>query len=369
MAQLVYPGSLHTRFHHALGASYLLTQAVENLRVKGIVISEEEEEAATLAVLLHDVGHSPFSHSLEGELIQNVGHEELSCLIMARLNQQYEGRLNLALDIFTNKYPRPFLHELVSSQLDVDRLDYLRRDSFYTGVTEGSIGSDRIIKMLHVKDDKLVVEAKAIYSIEKFLLSRRLMYWQVYLHKTVVSAEQILIRIIRRARWLSLSGVKLHASPPLLYFLNNNPGKEDLDDEGLLLNYLLLDDSDILSATKCWQFEDDPILARLSGMLINRQLLGVKILNSPPGEEILQALKAATAKEFGISQDDASYFVFCDKVENSTYSNDSVNINILTKDGRLLDLAEASDQFDLSTLSRRVTKYFLLYPKQFSAIF
>ncbi|MGZ5242691.1 MAG: HD domain-containing protein [Bacteroidia bacterium] len=365
MTHYVYPGALHTRFHHALGAHHLLSLALENLKSKGIQISDEDCEGVSMAVLLHDIGHGPFSHALEKVLARDVHHEDISVLFMQYFNTAYKGRLENALAIFKGDHPKKFLHQLVSSQLDVDRLDYLKRDSFYTGVSEGVIGSDRIIKMLHVQDNELVVEAKGIYSIEKFLLARRLMYWQVYLHKTVVSAEQLLIKILERAQELAANGEELFATPAFRFFLYNQISGADFQSNSKVLDtFAQLDDYDVLASIKTWMQHPDFVLSTLCKKMINRQLYKCVFQNSPYTQEQLSQLQQQVVDTYNISPENASYFVFTDKVQNSTYSADSIAINILLEENKVRDIAEVSDQYDLHTLTRKVTKYFLCYPKE-----
>jgi HD superfamily phosphohydrolase len=366
MTHYVYPGALHTRFHHALGAVHLVSLALDSLRSKGVKISEEEAEGVSIAVLLHDMGHGPFSHTLEHIIAPGTTHEELSLAFMEHFNEVYKGKLDLAIPIFKGTYPRKFLHQLVSSQLDVDRLDYLRRDSFYTGVVEGNIGSDRIIKMMDVRDDELVIEAKGIYSIEKFLLARRLMYWQVYLHKTVVSAEQMLVKILKRARELAIQGQELFATPAFRFFLSG----EGLDG-GLKLNskvldtFARLDDFDVMASIKVWAHHPDFTLSTLCQKMIDRHLYKCTFSNDPVPAEHLDVLRQRALDHFPrLKPEEVDYFVFEDTVDNTLYSADSIKINILSDQNEVRDISEASDQYDLPTLTRQVTKYFLCYPKE-----
>jgi hypothetical protein len=369
LTHLVYPGALHTRFHHAIGAYHLMNMALDSLRSKGVAISGEECEAVSIAVLLHDIGHGPFSHALEGKLIQDIHHEEVTLMMMEKLNEQFNGRLSLAIEIFKGNYPKEFLHQLVSSQLDVDRLDYLRRDSFYTGVIEGSIGVDRIIQMMDVADNNLVIEAKGIYSIEKFLLARRLMYWQVYLHKTVLSAEQMLVKIIDRARELCKRGESLFATPAFSYFLCGEIDREAFqNDSETLSTFAALDDVDVLASVKTWANHSDLILSDLCSRLINRQLLKISLSNDPFHGTQINAARQALSEQTGIPFGETDYFIYSDKVANTTYAADDIKINIQLKDGSVKDIAEVSDQYDLNTLTRKVTKYYLCYPAQFTAI-
>ena len=367
MTNLVYPGALHTRFHHALGAMHLMTEAIDVLRSKDIEISAEEAEAVTIAILLHDIGHGPFSHALEHSIAKSISHEDLSALLMERLNTQYAGRLSLAIRIFNNQYRKKFLHQLVSSQLDMDRLDYLKRDSFFTGVSEGVISSDRIIKMLTVKNDELAVEEKGIYSIEKFIIARRLMYWQVYLHKTVVAAENMLVNILKRAKDLSSQGEELFATPALAVFLKNNYQKKDfLEYPGLLETFALLDDYDIFASVKVWMHHDDKILSGLCKSLVERRLFKIELTKEKISPAYRQQLIEKTAKKFRITEKEASYYVCTGEVENSAYKTNIVKINILMNDGKVLDIAEASDQMNTDVLSKTVKKYFICYPKTLS---
>lgn len=361
---LVYPGANHHRFHHALGAAHLMTLALDNLESRGHSISTEERTAATAAILLHDIGHGPFSHALEHDLLNKVGHEDLSLLFMEKLNEEMDGRLSMCIDMFTKKYPRKFFSQLVSSQLDVDRLDYLKRDSFYTGVSEGVVGSQRIIKMLDLHDDELVVEEKGIYSIEKFLVARRLMYWQVYLHKTVVAAEFLLVSIIRRAKHLVRSGGEVFGSPTLLYFLSTDvSSKVFRESEEALNHFALLDDYDVMSAMKVWMNHEDKTLSMLCQMMVDRRLPKIRIKNSAPGTEEIQKYKDLVSKEYQLNDQEAAYFVMSGKLINSAYDQEEENIRIKYKDGSLKDVVEASDNFNLSALSEPVEKYFLMVPR------
>ena len=364
MTHLVYPGALHTRFHHALGAMHLMCMSIETLRNKGHQISEEEEEAVIVAILLHDIGHGPFSHALEQTIVEGISHEDISTLMMERLNEQFGNRLTMAIEIFNGTYHRKFLHELVSGQLDMDRMDYLNRDSFFTGVSEGVISFDRIIKMLNVVDDHIAVEEKGIYSIEKFLIARRLMYWQVYLHKTVVSAEQLLSKILKRARELSLAGEKLFATPALGHFLVNKISKEDfLNSEEHVQEFASLDDNDIMSAIKVWGDHDDFILSCLCSMLMQRNLYHVDITNDRPAEKLIRDLSEKAANKFPVAKDEVEYFVFSDIITNNAYKPGNSSIRILMKSGEVQDIAQASDTPSLEALSTTVTKYILCYTK------
>ncbi|MXV14893.1 HD domain-containing protein [Hufsiella ginkgonis] len=365
MTYLVYPGAIHSRFHHALGAMHLICLAIETLRSKGADISEEEEEAATVAILLHDIGHGPFSHALEHTIVEGISHEHISSLLMKKLNEEFNGRLTMAIEIFARRHPKKFLYQLVSGQLDIDRMDYLNRDSFFTGVSEGVIGFDRIIKMLDVKDDHLVVEEKGIYSIEKFLIARRLMYWQVYLHKTVIAAEQLLVKILERARELASAGTHLFATPDFAHFLYHSITRRDFNSDPVHLEcFARLDDFDIYTSVKVWTRESDPILSTLCNNLVNRKLYQVEITNTSPPEELVEALAAEAMERYHVDEDEASYFVFTDTIKNNAYLTGNGNINLLMKDGSVRDIAEASDNANLEALAKTVKKYILCYDKQ-----
>ncbi|MFY8171077.1 MAG: HD domain-containing protein [Sphingobacteriaceae bacterium] len=364
LTHLVYPGALHTRFHHALGAMHLMGIALETLKNKGVIITEEEAEGVTIAILLHDIGHGPFSHALESCIVPGVQHEALSVLIMHRLNKYFNGKLTLAIAIFENKYEKKFLHQLVSSQLDMDRLDYLNRDSFYTGVSEGVIGFDRILKMLQVVNDELVVEEKGIYSIEKFLISRRLMYWQVYLHKTVIAAEQLLVKIFQRAKAIANNGVPLFASPSFNLLLANKISTDAFCENELYLDaFMKLDDSDLFSAIKVWSEHEDPILAKLCKLLIDRKLFTIEMQNEAFTQKSIQVHKDKLTVSFPLTAQEQDYFVFSGKITNNAYNMEVGKINILTKSKGLIDIADASDNLNLSALSKTVEKYFICYPK------
>ncbi|MEZ5172471.1 MAG: HD domain-containing protein [Bacteroidia bacterium] len=368
LTDYVYPGAHHTRFHHALGALHLMNLAIESLRSKGHDISEAESLGARIAILLHDIGHGPFSHALEHSIIDGIHHERLSLLFMQQLNRHFGGRLDMAIAIFTDSHPKRFLHQLVSSQLDVDRLDYLNRDSFYTGVTEGTVGSDRIIKMLEVVDDQLVVEEKGIYSIEKFLLARRLMYWQVYLHKTVLSAENLLVHVLRRAKNLVGKGVVVNATESLAFFLRQSrDGISKLSGEELAQRFARLDDYDIFASAKDWMNHSDPILSELSSRLIDRRLFKIRLDNRPIPAEVLDGLKQSWVNQ-GYSEEETDYFVFGGQITNSAYNTGEEKINILMKNGEVMDIREASDQMRLSLLSESVRKYFYCYPKELESL-
>lgn len=364
MTHLVYPGALHTRFHHALGAMHLMSLAIEVLKGKGHEITREEEEAATIAILLHDIGHGPFSHALEHSLVSGIQHEAISMLIMEKLNDDFKGRLTPAINIFKGICSKKFLHQLISSQLDLDRMDYLNRDSFFTGVSEGVISFDRIIKMFNVVGDELVIEEKGIYSIENFLISRRLMYWQVYLHKTVIAGEQLLVKLLERAKELALAGQELFATPALSHFLKHTVSEKDfLEKPEHLSNFLRLDDQDIFASVKVWQDHQDLILSSLCRMLTTRNLYRIEITNEAPDQQRLERLKENAASVFKISQEEASYFVFTDVIRNRAYNAGTSNINILKKNNVLIDIAKASDLSNLESLDKTVKKHILCYPR------
>ena len=367
MGHLVYPGALHTRFHHALGAMHLMGQAIDTLRVKGHAISDEEALGAAIAILLHDVGHGPFSHALEHSLVEGIGHEDVSALVMDRLNAGMGGELGPGLRIFRDKHPRHALHQLVSSQLDVDRMDYLNRDSFYTGVSEGVIGGDRIIKMLEIVDDRLVVEEKAIYSIEKFIVARRLMYWQVYLHKTVVACELMLVEALRRAKQLAMSGTTVFASPALQRFLGARLTRASFEDPAVLNDFLRLDDNDIMGAVKVWMGHADPVLARLSGDLVERRNLRIRLRDIPWDPSRIERIKQAVAQKLGIPLADADHFVLTGSIVNNAYDPAKDRIELLYKDGTLRDIAEASDNLGIQALARPVEKFYLAWPRWMGA--
>ncbi|KAB1071295.1 HD domain-containing protein [Tamlana haliotis] len=362
MSYLVYPGAHHTRFHHAIGCVHLMQQAVNVLRFKGVIISEEEETGLYAAILLHDIGHGPFSHAMEHSIVNNVSHEEISLLFMERLNIEFNGSLTLAIQIFKGEYPRKFLFQLISSQLDMDRADYLKRDSFYTGVAEGNINSERLITMLNVVEDELVVEEKGIYSVEKFIIARRLMYWQVYLHKTGLVAEQLLIRVLQRAKELHDAGVYLSASKALMYFLNNKITLDNFNEETLDV-FAQLDDYDVISAMKEWQLHSDFVLSELCQMIINRNLLKIKVRNKSIKNDSLEKRTTALMNSYNISREEARYFVFTGQISNQAYHIKDKRINILHKSGKIQDIVKASDQLNLKALSKPVTKYYICYPK------
>jgi uncharacterized protein len=359
-AYLIYPGAVHSRLHHSLGAYHLMCNALSELKSKGVEISASEELGAKVAILLHDVGHGPFSHALENELIKDVHHEAISILLMKKLNDEFNGQLQTAIDIFTNKHPKKFLHQLVSGQLDVDRMDYLNRDSFFTGVAEGVIGYDRIIKMLTVKDGDLMVEEKAIYSIEKFLVSRRLMYWQVYLHKTVLSAEMMLVKIIRRAKELIVSGQKvIAATDELSFFLQ--PSNTGSPIEHHLETFCRLDDHDVMATIKNWSQHPDKILAMLCRSLVERKLLKVKLQAEPFDKSLVSEKRKEACSTLGISEKESDYFVFTGEASNTTYDPGDERINILFKDGTIKDISKVDNALIQHNLNGAVKKYYICY--------
>ncbi|MBO9700971.1 MAG: HD domain-containing protein [Sporocytophaga sp.] len=367
LTDLVYPGALHTRFHHALGAMHLMGMALNRLRSRGHQISEEEKEAALAAILLHDIGHGPFSHALEKTLLSHIAHEKLSYLIMEKLNKEFNGKLDLTIKMFLNLYERKFFHQLISSQLDMDRMDYLKRDSFFTGVMEGTIGADRIIKMLDIVDDELVVEEKGIYSIENFLSSRRLMYWQVYLHKTTVCAEKMLIQIIRRAQHLSLTGENLFASEALNVFLQQKITLEDFtQNHHYLQAFTSLDDYDLWGAIKIWKNHKDPVLSLLCNQLLERKLFRIEISRTQFEEEKIEQLRKEVVKNLGLPEEHSEYFVVNGVLRNRAYLPVSNKINVLTKRGQVLDVAQAYDLPNIKAISKIVKKHYLCWPKNVS---
>jgi HD superfamily phosphohydrolase len=362
MSYLVYPGAHHTRFHHALGCMHIMQKAVQTLQFKGVSISEEEENALYIAILLHDIGHGPYSHAMEHSIVEEVHHEELSLLFMEQLNKEFDGKLALAIQVFKGEYHRKFMLQLISSQLDMDRMDYLKRDSFYSGVAEGNINSERLIQMMNVQDDYLVIEEKGIYSVEKFLVARRLMYWQAYLHKTSVVAELILTKILKRAKELTQKGIVLPCSESLQFFMQNKISLADFD-KSVLDKFSYLDDYDIMGAIKSWQFHDDFVLQSLCRMILNRDLLKIQMTDDKPNKENLLVIKNKYISLAGISDKEADYFVFKGKLKNQAYSKSSEPIRILKKDKTIEDVVEASDQLHLKALSKPVTKYFICFPK------
>lgn len=364
LTHLVYPGALHTRFHHALGAMHLMNRALDTLKSKGQEITEEEALGASIAILLHDIGHGPFSHALEFCLADGIHHEEISILLMEELNKQFGGKLSLGISIFKNEYPKKFLHQLVSSQLDMDRLDYLKRDSFYTGVTEGDVGSDRIIKMLNVSNNELVIDEKAVYSIENYIVARRFMYWQVYLHKTVVSAEHMIINVLKLAKNLAMKGEELFASPALKKFLYGEiSGSDFRSDLGALEAFTLLDDNDVMGAIKVWMQHPNKALSLLSGQIINRELFKIQISKEEIREEIVESLKSRVADNYGIALMELDNFVFTGALVNNAYNPSKETINLLLKNGKTLDIVDASDNLNISPLSQPVKKYFVCFPR------
>jgi hypothetical protein len=364
LTSMVYPGALHTRFHHALGAMHLMRQSVETLRLKGFPISDKEAAGASLAILLHDIGHGPFSHALENCLVYGMNHEDISGMFMQRLNEQFDGELSTAIRIFNDSYSLRFLHQLVSGQLDVDRLDYLMRDSFFTGVSEGVISTDRIIKMLTVAGDDLAVEEKGIYSVEKFVVARRLMYWQVYYHKTVLAAENTLVNVLRRAKCLSENGVSLFASPALAFFLANHITAADfMADPEILELFSRLDDFDIFSAIKVWTDHKDRVLSELSKALVYRSLPRVELRSEPFETQYIDSLKRSLKRRMGFDEEESGYFIYSGSIANDAYIPFRDEINIVDKKGNISDIASASDQLNVAILSKTVTKYFLSFPK------
>ena len=362
LTYLVYPGAHHTRFHHAAGAAHLMTQAIQTLKKNGVLINKEEEEAVILAILLHDIGHGPFSHALENSFVKGISHEDISVKFMNSLNQEFDGALDLALQIFQDKYPKRFLHDLVSSQLDMDRLDYLKRDSFFTGVSEGVVSNQRIIKMFHVVNDEIVIKEKGIYSIEKFIVARRLMYWQVYLHKTVLSAEFLLAKIIERARELINNGEKLLVLPSVKYFFENTIYKENISEYDFLTAFSKLDDYDVLYSVKVWADSNDQVISKLSQMLINRKLLKVKISHHKFTNDEIEEMKQYHQKKLGFSNLEMNYFVFQNQMTNNAYDPRKDEIKILFNNGTLKDITLASDNLNISALSKPVKKYYLFAP-------
>ena len=370
LTSFVYPGANHSRFQHCLGALYLTDNALKTLKSKNVEISPEEEEALLVAILLHDIGHGPFSHALEHSIISGITHEDLSLLLMNKLNETFDGKLSTAIEIFNGDYRRKFLHELVAGQIDMDRLDFLRRDSFFTGVIEGAVGSDRIIRMLNVVNDRLVVDEKGIYSIEKFLIARRLMYWQVYMHKTVLSSESLLVNVLKRAKDLAMAGEDIFATPALRFFMYNDIGPSDLGDSGMFthghiaFNFTRLDDSDVLASIKYWVDSRDKVLQDLSRRLISRDLLAIEIQNEPfPDSRVVQ-LKQLTADRLKVSMDLTDYYVFTEAISNLTYAPNEPEVMILLKNGTMAGISAVSDIFDHRLFSERITRHFLCYPKE-----
>lgn len=362
MSYMVYPGAHHTRFQHAIGAMHLMQKAVQTLMFKGVNISAEESDSLYIAILLHDIGHGPFSHAMEHSIVEGIDHESISLLFMSELNKEFNNRLTLAIQIFSNNYHRNFFYQLISGQLDMDRLDYLKRDSFYTGVSEGSINSERLISMLNVVNDRLVVEEKGIYSVEKFIIARRLMYWQVYLHKTSLVAEQLLTRLLKRAKHLVTNGIVVKASEPLSFFLNYTITKKTINSE-ILNEFAKLDDNDIIAAMKSWRNEDDFVLSNISKMLLDRELLKIEIQIEEFDAEYLNESKHKLMTRYSITEEEASYFVFKGQITNQAYSMEKETINLYTKQKKTIDVANASDHFNLKALSKKVVKNYMCYPK------
>jgi len=364
LTHLIYPGALHTRFHHSLGAMYLMNNAISVLRAKGTIITEQEAEAASIAILLHDIGHGPYSHTLEHSIVNGITHEKISEFFMEAINNEFKGKIDTALLIFRNQYYRSFLHHLISGQLDMDRLDYLKRDSFFTGVSEGVINAERIIKMLDVINDQIVVEAKGIYSIEKYIIARRLMYWQVYLHKTVIAAEYLLRKILIRAKFLAKNGIEVFSTPALSVFLHNEISLDDFTNNPELIKvFSKLDDFDIFTSIKVWASHSDRILSILSNNLVNRKLPKIEIQNNEFQPDYINDIIQKTSNLLKIEESLACYFVYNDTTSNYAYDPLEGSVNIHFKDNSILDIAEASDQLNISVLSNPVTKHFLCYPK------
>lgn len=365
LSSVVYPGAQHTRFQHSLGAFYLMSEAIQHLQAKGNFIFDSEAEAVKAAILMHDIGHGPFSHVLEDTIVQGISHEEISLMLMESINREFAGQLTLAIQIFKDEYPKRFLHQLVSGQLDMDRLDYLSRDSFYSGVSEGNIGAARIIKMLDVKNDQLVVESKGIYSIENFLVARRLMYWQVYLHKTSVAYEKMLVSTLLRAKELATMGVELFASPALKFFLYNDINRERFkNDPECLEKFLLLDDNDIWTALKVWCNHNDIILSTLSQGMVNREVFKVEVSAQPSTEEQIDVISERIANQLHINKKDSHYFISTTSIEKNMYNPADDSIDILYNDGSTTNIADASDMLNISVLSKKVKKYYLCYLRE-----
>lgn len=365
LTHLVYPGALHTRFQHSIGAMHLMMMAVNELKFKGHNITDEESLGACIAILLHDIGHGPYSHSLEHSIVVGVKHEQISKIFMNRLNTSFNGKLDVAISIFKGEYKKKFLHKLVSGQFDMDRLDYLKRDSFFTGVSEGIVNNERLLNMLNVVDDELVIEAKGIYSVEKFIAARRLMYWQVYLHKTVLVAEFTIMKVLKRAKQMRLEGIELFATPAFDFFLRNNITLNEFENnDEVIENFTKLDDYDIFTSMKVWTTHSDPILSRLSSSIINRRLPKVEMQNEPFDNEFVEYIRKQTMVKLKLDKDEIDYFVVVDQTSNFTYEIGIDKIGILSKNGNVMDIAEASDQLNISLLSKPTTKYFLCYPKE-----
>ncbi|HRN15822.1 MAG TPA: HD domain-containing protein [Xylanibacter oryzae] len=364
LASVVYPGAQHTRFQHSIGAFHLMSEAITSLSQKGVFIFDSEAEAIEAAILMHDIGHGPFSHVLEDTLIHGISHEEISLMMMEKINANMDGRLNLAIKIFKNEYPKKFLHQLISSQIDMDRLDYLRRDCFFTGVTEGNIGSARIIKMLNVKDDNIVVESNGIYSIENYITTRRLMYWQVYLHKTAVACENVLVKALLRAKHLAKNNKNIFASPALHYFLYNNVDADFFNShEEALRYYEELDDTDIWSALKVWMHSDDKILSLLASDILNRNIFKVEVHEENIPQERIEELEERISKALNISKEEAQYFICVDTIQKDMYDTNDASITILYKDGNTKDIVDASEILNIALLSKKIRKYYLCYQR------
>jgi len=365
LSSYVYPGAVHSRFQHSLGAMYLTTQALHTLRTKNIEITPAEEEAVLAAILLHDIGHGPFSHALEHSLVEDMPHEKMSLMIMEELNREFDGRLTDAIAVFRGTYPKKFFHDLVTGQMDMDRMDYLRRDSFFTGVIEGSVGSDRIIRMLNVADDRLVVDEKGIYSVEKFLIARRMMYWQVYNHRTVVSAEKLVTNLLIRARDVTRTGTVLFATPALSYFLQTRRNPDGAEDRAEMISrFTALDESDIMSATKVWMTAGEGVLADLCRRFVTRDLLGIELQNNPFDDTKVAELKKKAKETLHLHDDEITFYVNTGDVYNQTYAPGTPEVRILLKNGTIKDITAVSDLFDKDALSEKVTKYYLCYPKE-----
>ena len=362
LSYLVYPGAHHTRFHHALGCLHLMQNAVRILRFKKVEISNLEENGLYIAILLHDIGHGPFSHAMEHSIVENISHEAISLKFMEALNIEFEGELDTAISMFKGEYPRKFFGQLISGQLDIDRSDYLKRDSFYTGVSEGNINSERLISMMNVIEDELVIEEKGIYSVEKFLMARRLMYWQVYLHKTSLVAEQMILRVLKRAKELTLINIKLEASSALSFFMNNSCDITNFSTTSLD-QFSLLDDYDVMSALKSWQFHNDFVLSNLSKMILNRTLLKIKFKNNPVSDSKVETMTQQMVKIHKLSSKQASYFVFNGSVSNLAYDQKQGGLKILYKNGKVKEVISASDHLSLKVLSKTVTKHYICFPK------
>ncbi len=363
LSYLVYPGAHHTRFHHVLGCTFLMKQAIETLRLKDIDISAEEEEALTIAILLHDIGHGPFSHALEHTLISGLGHEDISLQFMEILNEEFEGALSLAIEIFKGEYHRKFMVQLISGQLDMDRLDYLKRDSFYSGVAEGNINVERLITMLNVKDDKLVVEYKGIYSVEKFIMARRFMYWQVYLHKTGIVAENVLVKILKRAKTLIKEGVDVPCGDTLMAFLKDGPDQKTFDRQALE-TFAMLDDFDVMSAVKSWLMHEDFILSYLCNSIVNRKLPKIEMRNEIFEKDYIAKIRQKVKSKMQVAEADLEYLVYEGEVQNKAYNIDKEGISIMYKNKELNDIMYASDSTSIEALSKTVSKYFVCYPKK-----